>query len=378
MPPRPKIAVWKPRYQITPRTAEGLMRLATIKTELEHTPLPPALAVELRRQARLRSTHYSTRIEGNRLTLAETENVVAPPSVRASPKSAKALRGRDRDVREVRNYWEALIRVEDWSANGKPITADGLRRLHALVDRGVRAQPTPYRTAQNVIRDSVSGGIVYLPPEAKDVPALMDGLVAWIDASEREPVPAPLAAGLAHYQFVTIHPYMDGNGRTARLLATWLLRRGGYGLNGFLALEEEHAKDLPAYYRALTVHPHHNYYFRRNDADLTNWLEYFVDMVSGAFENARRLVAEANEANPVATPDARTSEPPRLDARGRVIFGLLSAQERITAREVAKALGLSERMARLLLAGWVVDGWLEATDASRRMRAYALASKYHP
>ena len=75
-------------------------------------------------------------------------------------------------------------------------------------------------TGQNVIRDSRSRGIVYMPPEAKDVPDLMKELVAWISSTERKELPCPLRAGIAHYQFATIHPYYDGNGRTARLLTT--------------------------------------------------------------------------------------------------------------------------------------------------------------
>lgn len=114
---------------------------------------------------------------------------------------------------------------------------DLIRRLHALVEKGPRAKPTPYRDGQNVIRDSVSGNVIYLPPEAADVPALMTAMVAWVNQAEKDGLPVPLIAALIHYQFVTIHPYSDGNGRTARLLATFILQRGGYGLSGFFSLE---------------------------------------------------------------------------------------------------------------------------------------------
>ena len=108
-----------------------------------------------------------------------------------------------------------------------------------------------------------------MPPEAHDVPGLMAAMVRWIKEAGNKRVPVPLIAGLAHYQFVTIHPFYDGNGRTARLLATYLLHVGGYGMNGLFSLEEHHARDLPGYYSALAVHPHHNYYEGRADADLT-------------------------------------------------------------------------------------------------------------
>jgi len=257
---------WHPRYVLSPAVVRSLLEVEAARAIVDHTPVPPGTAEELRRQARLRSTHFSTRIEGNRLTLAEAEAVIQGDRAR--------FHGRERDVHEVRNYWQALLRVEEWAARKAPLTEDLIRRLHGLIERGQRARPTPYRDGQNVIRDSESGALVYLPPEAGDVPSLMAALVDWVREAEAEGLPVPVIAGLAHYQFVTIHPYYDGNGRTGRLLATFLLHRGGYGLQGFFSLEEHHARDLAAYYNSLATHPHHNYYEGRDEADLTPWLEY--------------------------------------------------------------------------------------------------------
>ncbi|OGQ78136.1 MAG: hypothetical protein A2289_04675 [Deltaproteobacteria bacterium RIFOXYA12_FULL_58_15] len=276
------MTIWKPTYEITPKTAKLLMAIEAAKADVENLVISPAVEAELRRQARLRSTHYSTRIEGNKLTLAEAEKAIVNAKV--------TFQGRERDVGEVRNYWNALIKVEEWAKAFKPVTEELVKKLHALVEHGPRAKPTPYRDGQNVIRDAASGAMVYLPPEAKDVPKLMAALVSWMVKvkADKSSVPVPLAAGLAHYQFVTIHPYYDGNGRTARLLATFLLHRGGYGLNGFLSLEEHHAKDLVGYYRALAVHPHHNYYEGRAETDLTAWVDYFVATLAETFEVVRR------------------------------------------------------------------------------------------
>ena len=287
------------------------MEIEAARTVVEQIPLPPALASELRRQARIRSTHYSTRIEGNRLTLAEAEKVVEGRRVE--------LHGRERDAGEVRSYWKALLRVEEWAARGDELTEELIRRLHALVEE--RKRPTPYRDGQNAIRDSETGALVYLPPEAKDVPGLMADLVDWIRRSEQERLPPPLIAGLAHYQFVTIHPYYDGNGRTARLLATFLLHRDGYGLHGLYALEERHARDLAAYYRSLTTHPHHNYYEGRERADLTAWVEYFLEIQATVFTATMQEVLRVVSDN--------LSEEPRRDLiapLGRYIAEVLEAK----------------------------------------------------
>lgn len=357
------IATWQPHYTLTSNIARGLMEVEAARTVVARLSLPPAAQAELRQRARLRATHYSTRIEGNRLTLAETEQVIAQKQA--------TFHGRERDVREVRNYWNALLQVETWAAEKRKLTEDLIRRLHALVEKGPRAKPTPYRDGQNAIRDVSSGALVYLPPEAMDVPSLMQQMVVWANQAAQT-LPAPLVAGLVHYQFVTIHPYYDGNGRTARLLATFLLQRDGYGLNGYFSLEEHHARDLSAYYNALQTHSHHNYYEGRATAVLTAWLEYFVKTLARVFAEAQDEAEEYVAVRPLSKPDIIRE----LDPRARVVLALFAGQAQITSRDVAHALGLSERMARVLLNQWVTAGWLVISDPSNRKRAYTLSAKY--
>ena len=356
--------IWSPRFTLTPAIARGLMQIEAARALVDRTPLSPSAKVALRARARVRSSHFSTFIEGNRLTLEEAKAVISDEKTE--------IEGRERDVSEVRNYWNALLRLEEWARKKKPLTEELIKRLHALVEYGPRARPTPYREGQNAIRSSISGSLIYLPPEAKDVPALMAALVQWASDAQEAKLPAPLVAGMVHYQFVTIHPYYDGNGRTARLLATFILHKCGYGLNGFFSLEEHYARDLQGYYRALTSHPHHNYYFGREEADLTTWLEYFVSTLAEVFEAVRLKAERCGAEGHPAKPEALR----RLDHRARVVLGLFAEKDRITAPEVAAELGLSERMARNLLKSWVDDGWLEVADPSRRGRAYSLSAIY--
>ncbi|NJM42178.1 MAG: Fic family protein [Anaerolineae bacterium] len=357
--------IWNPRYTLAPALVRALMKIEAAKAIVEQLPLPPAAEAELRRRARLRSTHYSTRIEGNRLTLAETEQVI---------EAGRTIKGRERDVSEVKHYWDALLWVESQAMRRTPLTDELVRKLHALTEHGQHRRPSPYRDGQNVIRDSITRDIVYLPPEAKDVPALMKALVRWVAQAESEGLLVPIVAGLAHYQFVTLHPYYDGNGRTARLLATFILQRGGYGLNGILSIEEQHARDLERYYAALVTHPHHSYYEGRADADLTAWLNYFLHDLERVFTLAKEEAAQS------VTQSALSGFPQRheamhtssLDARAQLVRGLFARQERITSQDVAATLGLSTRMARVLLAEWVAAGWLHVADPSKRNRAYVL------
>ncbi len=349
-------------FIFTQTIVRNLQTIERAREGLRHILLPPVSAAHLRNQAQLRATHYSTRIEGNRLTLKETEQVI---------QQGKLFPGRERDVKEVERYYRAIQQMEKWVESEQRITEERIRKLHAQIFKGQRARPTPYRDGQNVIRTS-DGKIVYLPPEAKDVPKLMKELVAWVNASAKE-VPAPVIAGIAHYEFETIHPFYDGNGRTGRLLTTWTLYQSGYDLGKFYSLEEFYAQDLDGYYQALVTHPHHNYYEGRNKADITPWLEYFLNGMATVFENV------TNETQKQASPQLGAGEQRllrNLDHRARRVLGLFAEQELIQSVQVANLLGLSERQARDLLTDWVEHGWIELADPSRKARKYRLAKKY--
>ncbi len=358
-----KINSWQPRYTITSTIAKSLMEIEAARVAVEYSPLPPAVENELRQKARIRSSHFSTFIEGNRLTLSEVSVVIEDEKI--------ALKEKEKDVLEARNYWNALLRIEEWAEKKSPLNEELICKLHAIIEKGLRVRPTPYRDGQNVIRDSATGAIVYLPPEAKDVPTLMAEMLTWFQLAERENIPIPLIAALIHYQLVTIHPYYDGNGRTARQLATFILHRGGYGLNGYFSLEEHHARDLSGYYEALATHAHHNYYMGRASADLTGWVEYFTTLLARVFTEAKdEAVKLAGEA---LTPEPK--ELRSLDHRARIVLGLFTNKEAINTSEIAVALGLSQRMARELVRNWVKDGWLIPKNSFRN-RQYILSAIY--
>lgn len=269
---------FRPAFTITPALASGLMRIEAVRQSIRTLPITPAVLANLRESARLMSTHYSTMIEGNRLTQEQVAQVIG---------SDQHFPERERDQDEVKGYYAALDEVERLAKLGGKVSEAVVQRLHGLVMGGDkrRSKSTPYRDGQNVIRDARSQRIVYLPPEAGDVPGLMKQLIAWIN--EEDELPVPIKAGIAHYQYATIHPYYDGNGRTARLLTTLILHMGAYDLKGIYALEEYYARDLKAYYEALTVGASHNYYLGRAEADITKWIAYFIEGMATAFEKAR-------------------------------------------------------------------------------------------
>lgn len=200
----------------------------------------------------------------------------------------------------------------------------------------------------------------------------MRAMATWIEDSERDELPCPIRAGITHYQFATLHPYYDGNGRTARLLTTLILHRGTYDLKGLYSLEEYYARNLGAYYKALTIGHSHNYYEGRAGADITPWVEYFCDGVAGSFESVQRQAEEA------ASLGAQDQSPSlrKLEARQRKALGLFRTRETITSRDVQTLLGVSQRTARVLLAAWVESRFLIVADPAKKSRKYRLAKEF--
>ncbi len=356
---------FEPTFSITPKIATSLMRIEAARQAVRDLPVTPAVLATLRETARLYSTHYSTMIEGNRLTQEQVSGVVG---------QQQHFPGRERDEKEVLGYYSALERAEQIAASRVDVTETHIRTLHGLVmgEGRRRKRATPYRDGQNVIRDSRSQRIVYMPPEAKDVPPLMNALVEWIAASERDDLPCPLRAAIAHYQFATIHPYYDGNGRTARLLTTLILHLGGYDLKGLYSLEEYYARNLREYYGALTVGPSHNYYEGRAGADITRWAEYFCEGMADSFESVQRRAREAAEAG--ASDRSRALR--RLNPRQRRALELFRENNTITSLHVAMLFGISQRTARSILSDWVREGFVVVTDPAKKSRKYGLAAEF--
>ena len=350
---------FEPRYTITSRVARGLMLIEAARQAVAALPLNERVLAGLRQSARLVSTHYSTQIEGNRLSREQVERVLV---------HGGRIAQRERDEKEVKGYYAALDYAESHAAGHEMLTDMFIRKLHALVMGGgkARCKPTPYRDGQNVIRDSGTGRIVYMPPEAADVPAMMREMVAWVNLHAAD-VPVPVVAAIAHYQFATIHPYYDGNGRVARLLTNTVLHQHGYGLRGIYNLEEYYARNLGDYYAALDVGEGHNYYMGRAEADISGWVEYFVAGMAASFEAVREKMRQSAPAGD------RSDWIRSLDARQRKVLALFEEWAEITTPRIAELLKLSPRGARALAQKWVQDGFLAIANPSKRGRTYRLA-----
>jgi Fic family protein len=147
---------------------------------------------------------------------------------------------------------------------------------------------------------------------------------------------------------------------------------GGYDLKGLYSLEEYYARNLGAYYKALTVGPSHNYYEGRAKADITGWVEYFCEGVATSFESVRRRAREAAGTGALDQSGALR----RLDPRQRRALELFRTSTVVTSRDVEMLFGISQRASRNLLASWVNNGFVVVADPAKKTRKYGLSSEF--
>jgi Fic family protein len=269
---------FSPNFRISNRITAGLTRIERARGFLEAAALSEAWVREMGQRALILEAHHTTHIEGTRLTLEQAERLLAGDHVpEADPD----------DVHELLNYRKAFEFVSAYLEEGGPITEGLVREIHKRLVEGVRggaAAPGEYRKIQNYVVNSVTGETIYTPPPAHDVPIMMAELVDWLNR-EQEVHPV-LVSGIAQFQLVHIHPFLDGNGRTSRLLSTLCLYRAGYDFKRLFTISEYYDRDRSVFYRTIQN-------VRESGMDMTGWLEYFVDGLTTQLAEVRERGEQA-------------------------------------------------------------------------------------
>jgi Fic family protein len=250
-----------PRFTITHAITAGLTAIERARGFLEAATLSEEWVRRMSQRALLLEAHHTTHIEGTQLTIEQAERAWAGEEVPGAKPD---------DVLELLNYRGAFDLVSEYLESGEPVTEGLIREIHRRLVDGVRGGdggPGAYRTVQNYVVNSRTREVTYTPPPPEDVPPLMRDFVAWLRAeSAVHPV---LVAGIAQYQLVHIHPFLDGNGRTSRLLSTLCLYRAGYDFKRLFTLSEFYDRDRGAFYQAIRG-------VREQGGDFTGWIEFFV------------------------------------------------------------------------------------------------------
>jgi len=318
--------MFTPNFRYTNRIVNNLVEITSARETILNSYLVPKWEVSLRRDALIKAAHASTAIEGNPLTLEEVSQLAEGREVMASRKAKQ----------EVLNYLNVLERIEKYQNGGK-VTEKSILRMHRDITKRTLENiehEGNYREIQVYVGNRITGEVTFMPPTPHDVPMLMGGLIEWLNSDDSYGLSPVLVAGIAHYEFVRIHPFVDGNGRTARALATLILHLKEFDIKRFFALDDYYDGDRMAYYAALRS-------VDQKTLDLTGWIEYFTDGVHISISKVREAVLRLS------------LEKHKKEVRGQIalterqmkIIEHIQRNGRITTGETAKMFNITRQAA---------------------------------
>jgi len=268
--------MYKPSFTITNKILSDIGKIEASKEVIENAPLVPVYEAKFRQEAIIRTVHHGTHIEGNPLDTGEVAAVL----------EGKEVSAKDRDIQEILNYRNVLKFIDKTQPRKHPgggvrvrgIFQKDLHAIHRLTVEKIlpATQAGKYRKTQVVVKNSRTGVVSFMPPVAGKIVDLVADFFEWLNNGQAQEIHSVLAAGITHYVLAYIHPYIDGNGRAARALATMVLFTRGYDIKKFFSLEEYFDHNAARYYKILQAVSNQKV-LNLSDRDLTPWLEYFCE-----------------------------------------------------------------------------------------------------
>lgn len=303
---------WMPKYIISNKLLVTIREIGESLGELKSFHLTDQDLAKLEIEARELSSYASTSIEGNPLPLTDVKRLL---------KSKKEY-VRDTE-REVLNYNKALqslyadVHSGKFKLNIKMLEAIQGQVVHGLMDNP--AHCGALRQAPVIIRNPRKiDEIVFIPPDSKDVSELTVSLFKFIEGNIGKIDPIILA-GIFHRQCVIIHPFIDGNGRTTRLLTTAILGKAGLNLFEIFSFENYYNRNVTRYFKAVGLEG--DYYDLKGDIDFSDWLEYFAEGILDELRRVRKALPE------------QSTPKPRLEGHHRQILDYIEEHGSVTQRE---------------------------------------------
>ena len=293
----------------------------------------------------------SSRIEGTRTNMEEA--LIDKPGIDPERRD---------DWQEVNNYIRAM-NTAITELNTLPLSNRLIKNTHKILlssGRGEDKTPGEFRRSQNWIGGASLADATFIPPAHTELPELLSDLELFLHNTEIQ-IPHLIKIALAHYQFETIHPFLDGNGRIGRLLITLYLVSQGILDAPLLYLSDFFEKNKTLYYDNLT--------FVRTKNDLGQWIKFFlVGIAQTAEKGVDTLDKIVNLKKSIE--EERILLMGRRAKQGMVLFHQLFSQPVLTSKEVEALTGLSRKAANDLVAGFVEKNILKETTGYQRNRVF--------
>lgn len=328
---------------------------------LRSVSMPAIIKNRLRKNSKKKSSYASNKIEGNPLTEAQANEAMESDAHKHFLKPEQ----------EVRNYFLALNLLEEKLKKKVLFSKELILDVQAMVEKGAPKEKIGIRGAMPpgmlfAVYDSQTGVPEYIPPEYTDIPRLLDELVEYVNTTDDHPL---IIAAVVHYQLVTIHPFEDGNGRTARLMSGYVLDLNGYGFNGIGSLEEYFAYDPDEYYASLQMGLPALYYSgRENPPHPEIWINYFLRMV----ELYSKKVCELSLASATDELDSSLSH---LNEKEKEFLTFLLQKRLFEFKpiDVSKMLSVTNKTVINRCAKLTTHGFLIPNIVKERVRSYSLS-----
>ena len=328
--------MFNPQYKISNKIINLLTYIAEAKSVIDRAKLLPQNELRLRRQALIRMTHSSTAIEGNMLNTRQVEDLLANKRIDAP----------SRDIFEVKNYLKALKFIQHLVTKKQLLSERLILKIHQLVTENTlpKEQSGHFRSGPIYVvrrRYNQPQEVVYTGPVAKKVPGLVKDLVEWVQQSVEKEIHPIIVAGIIHQEIAAIHPFTDGNGRTARALATLILYERGYDFRKLFALEDYYNQDRPKYYAAINIGKS----YEERKVDFTPWLEYFVKGFKEEIDDIKEKIAKLS----LRKVDEKIQSKVYLDKDQMQILDFIDRIGKITTQDVMDILHCPKRTAQSYL-----------------------------
>ncbi|MDA3802421.1 MAG: Fic family protein [Patescibacteria group bacterium] len=273
--------MFNPKYTISNKLLANIKRIAGLIVDLNNRRFSDVVLTELKIRARVMSVFSSTSIEGNPLPLIDVKRILKnkPEYVRDSEK-------------EILNYNKALVDLDNLIKKENIVFGNKLiLNIQETVTKDLieKYRCGKIRQEPVFVNNPKTGQTIYLPPEEKEVEDLLNELFKYLSDNENK-IDSLILAGIFHKQFVVIHPFVDGNGRTARLATKLLLAKMGLDTFNLFSFENYYNQNVSKYFKEVGILG--DYYDIKDEIDFTSWLEYFTD---GIIDELLRVGKELNK-----------------------------------------------------------------------------------
>ena len=276
---------------------------------------------ELRRKSRIRSIHSSLAIENNQLSLFQVEDVI----------NGKMVIGEQKDIQEVKNAYEAYEQIDKVN----PYSVDDLKKIHGILTFLIEKDAGEFRNHGEAVYD---GNIqIFMAPPHKMVPTLMDNLFNWM-IENKDKVNPLILSSVFHYEFVFIHPFHDGNGRTARIWQTAILSNWEKAFT-YLPIESMIKKNQEEYYKVID---------NCNKAgESTEFIEFMLKMINDTIDDV------------INSREMKDKLELLLSENESKIIECIKRNVLIGAKDIIEQTSIADRTARRILSKLAENGMIE-------------------